>query len=130
MARTVRGSQGGKAGAKGTRKGKGRFSFRRGTIDKLSPEARRTVMEKLYQGTFASYPALAAELAALGIKVTKSALHRFGRQFLRQVRELEISQVMGGAKGRTVGKPDGASENVRGAADQGDLIAPVRTEEK
>jgi hypothetical protein len=45
-------------------------------------------------------------LAALGIKVTKSALHRFGAPFLRQMRELEISQVFAGAsdKGQEFGR--------------------------
>lgn len=130
MATTGSRSQGGKTGTKGSRKGKGRFSFRRGTIDKLSPEARRTVMEKLYQGNFASYPALAAELALLGIQVTKSALHRFGRQFLRQAREFEISQVIGGGKAGTLRKRSGASENAKGTDGQGDLFAPAPTDEE
>jgi hypothetical protein len=99
MVKTVRRSQGGKTGAKGRRKGETRQSFRRSTIDKLSPEDRLIVMEKLYRGN-ASYPALVEELAGLGIKVTKSALHRFGRQFLEQARQMEISRVIGGADGK------------------------------
>lgn len=68
--------------------------MRRNSIDKLPPEVRKAVRQALYARGFRDYAGLAAELAAKGYAVSKSALHRYGRKLEEAVKAAELSALV------------------------------------
>jgi hypothetical protein len=70
--------------------------MRRNSIDCLSPEVRKTVRHALYARSFRDYAGLAAELAAQGHMVSKSALHRYGRKLEEAVKAAELATLVQG----------------------------------
>ena len=70
--------------------------MRRNSIDKLPPFIRRQLQRKLYERGFRDYAGLAAELAARGHAVSKSALHRYGRKLEEAVKAAELATLVQG----------------------------------
>ena len=70
--------------------------MRRNSIDCLSPEVRKAVRQALYARGFRDYAGLAAELAAQGHAVSKSALHRYGRKLEEAVKAAELATLVQG----------------------------------
>ena len=68
--------------------------MRRNSIDKLPPFIRRWLQRKLYERGFRDYAGLAAELAAKGYAVSKSALHRYGWKLEEAVKAAELSALV------------------------------------
>ena len=81
--------------------------MRRNSIDKLPPFIRRQLQRKLYERGFRDYAGLAAELAALGHAVTKSALHRYGRKLEEAVKAAELNALVQGDEPRQGEAPQG-----------------------
>lgn len=67
---------------------------RRSSIEKLAPEVRRMIQERLYARGFSNYVELTEELRQEGIEVSKSALHRFGKKLERALKELESRDLL------------------------------------
>ena len=74
--------------------------MRRNSIDCLSPEVRKVVRQALYARGFRDYAGLAAELAAQGYAVSKSALHRYGRKLEEAVKAAELATLVQGDEPR------------------------------
>lgn len=74
--------------------------MRRNSIDRLSPKVRKAVRQALYARGFRDYAGLAAELAAQGHVVSKSALHRYGRKLEEAVKAAELSALVQGEEPR------------------------------
>ena len=70
--------------------------MRRNSIDKLPPFIRRRLQRKLYERGFRWYAELAADLAAQGYAVSKSALHRYGRKLEEAVKAAELETLVKG----------------------------------
>ena len=81
--------------------------MRRNSIDCLSPEVRKAVRKALYARGFRDYAGLAAELAAQGNAVSKSALHRYGRKLEEAVKAAELSTLVQGDEPRRDEAPGG-----------------------
>lgn len=74
--------------------------MRRNSIDCLSPDVRKAVRQALYARGFRDYAGLAAELAAQGYAVSKSALHRYGRKLEEAVKAAELATLVQGDEPR------------------------------
>ena len=81
--------------------------MRRNSIDCLSPEVRKAVRQALYARGFRDYAGLAAELAAQGHVVSKSALHRYGRKLEEAVKAAELTTLVQGDEPRQNDAPHG-----------------------
>ena len=81
--------------------------MRRNSIDKLPPFIRRRLQRKLYERGFRDYAGLAAELAAQGHAVSKSALHRYGRKLEEAVKAAELTTLGQGDEPRQNDAPYG-----------------------
>lgn len=68
--------------------------MRRNSIDCLPPDVRKAVRQALYARGFRDYVGLAAELAAQGHVVPKSALHRYGRKLEAAVKAAELATLV------------------------------------
>jgi transposase-like protein len=66
----------------------------RSSIEKLAPEVRRMIQERLYARGFSNYVELTEELRQEGVEVSKSALHRFGKKLERTLKELESRDLL------------------------------------
>ncbi|MDO9053808.1 MAG: DUF3486 family protein [Sulfurimicrobium sp.] len=58
---------------------------RRSKIDLLPDSVRREIDQRLLANQFSDYVAIANELFAQGNRISKSALHRYGRELQRRV---------------------------------------------
>ena len=81
--------------------------MRRNSIDCLSPDVRKAVRQALSARGFRDYAGLAAELAAQGHAVSKSALHRYGRKLEEAVKSAELSALVQGDEPRQGEAPQG-----------------------
>ena len=93
--------------------------MRRNSIDCLSPDVRKAVRQALYARGFRDYAGLAAELAAQGNAVSKSALHRYGRKLEEAVKVAELSALVQGDEPRQGDAPQGL---------QLDLLSEIESE--
>lgn len=67
---------------------------RRAAVDRLAPEVRRMIQERLYTRGFSDYQGLVDELRTEGIEVSKSGLHRFGKKLERALKERETEEML------------------------------------
>lgn len=93
---------------------------KRRAVDGLPPEVRAWLDRALLAGNFSGYELLAAELAARGYTIGKSAIHRYGQKFERRLAAIKAST-------------EAARMLTEGAADDQDarseaVIALVQTE--
>ena len=57
----------------------------------LPEEVRRELEQRLIQGAFSGYEALAEWLQGLGYEIGKSSVHRFGKNFADKLRVLKVA---------------------------------------
>lgn len=57
----------------------------RSKIEKLPQAVRKSIDQRLFDNNFSDYVAIADELYAAGHRISKSAVHRYGRELERRV---------------------------------------------
>ena len=64
------------------------------TISRFPPEVRHMIQQKLYERGFTDYKGLTKELTDAGHRVTRGALHRYGRQLKERMERIEAESLL------------------------------------
>jgi hypothetical protein len=65
--------------------------MQRSNVELLPEEIRQELEQKLIQGGFSGYVALAEWLRSLGYEISKSSVHRYGKNFEDRLRALKVA---------------------------------------
>lgn len=84
---------------------------RANAVDKLSPEHKRMLDDKLFDNGFNGYVDLERWLRELGYEISKSAIHRYGQKMERKLNATKIATEMAIHFAENVGDDSGALSN-------------------
>lgn len=79
----------------------------RSKITLLPPEIKAELDRRLIEGSFAGYDALAEWLAAQGVEISRSAVHRYGQEFEARCEAIKVATEQAKAIVGVVGDDEG-----------------------
>jgi len=65
--------------------------MQRSSVEMLPEEVRKELEQRLIQGAFTGYAALAEWLRSIGYEIGKSSVHRFGKNFEDKIKALKVA---------------------------------------
>lgn len=80
----------------------------RGKVDSLPKEVRAWLDKALIEGNFSGYELLAAELKAKGCDISRSGVHRYGKEFAERIEGIKKSTEMAKMLASEAGDDEGA----------------------